>query len=299
MGPDPLGGEAGAGPVTTGDSGLPEGPEEARQPMPARDPCAPTRAQWEEHQATHLPFRIWCPHCVAGRLDNPPHRRVGEHESEVPEVHFDYAFCRRRDEERVVTLLLLKHRQTKAVRCWVVPQKGALDEVAAEIAAKGIREFGITGAVILKSDNEDAINALRHRVAALHPGAALEQTPAAYEHESNGVVENGNKVGKGLLRVLLLALEARVQGRIPCTHPAFAWLTEYAGDVMTKYMVGQDGKSPYERLFGKPVREEGLEFGERLVAPATGRQPQRPHGAPLASGGVARQALGVAYPPRR
>eukprot|EP00969_Alexandrium_andersonii_P056274 2480274-Alexandrium_andersonii.AAC.1 len=57
-----------------------------------------------------------------------------------------------------------------------------------------------------------------------------EWTPAAYEHESNGVIENGNKLGKGLLRVLLLSLEAKVQGRIPCDHPVFAWLTEYTGD---------------------------------------------------------------------
>eukprot|EP00969_Alexandrium_andersonii_P272337 12035733-Alexandrium_andersonii.AAC.1 len=62
----------------------------------------------------------------------------------------------------------------------------------------------------------------------------LEQTPAAYEHESNGVivVENGSKLGKGLLRVLLLSLEAKVQGRIPCDRPVFAWLTEYTGDAL-------------------------------------------------------------------
>ena len=92
----------------------------------------------------------------------------------------------------------------------------------------------------------------------------MEQMPAAYEHESNGIIENGNKVGKGLMRVLLLALEARVNGRIPCTHPVFAWLAEHAADVMTKYLAGKDGKSAYERLFGKTVREEALEFGEGL-----------------------------------
>ena len=31
-----------------------------------------------------------------------------------------------------------------------------------------------------------------------------------------------------------------------------------------KCMVGQDGKTAYERLFGKPIRDEALEFGERL-----------------------------------
>ena len=85
-----------------------------------------------------------------------------------------------------------------------------------------------------------------------------------HEHESNGVIGDGNKLGKGILRVLLLALEARVSGRIPCSRPAFAWLTEHAGDILSKYLVGKDGKTAYERLYGKPVHEEALEFGEQL-----------------------------------
>ena len=93
--------EAAAGPASAG--GCPAGEhEEARRPNPPRDHGAPTKAQWDEHQSTHLPFRIWCPHCVAGRLGNPPHRRVAAHEASVPEVHMDYAFCRREDEDRVV-----------------------------------------------------------------------------------------------------------------------------------------------------------------------------------------------------
>eukprot|EP00969_Alexandrium_andersonii_P218435 9648706-Alexandrium_andersonii.AAC.1 len=74
-----------------------------------------------------------------------------------------YAFCRRRGEDQLTALLVIKRRQSRAVRCWAVPAKGALDVAAAEIAERGIREFGITGEVILKSDNEEAINALRAR----------------------------------------------------------------------------------------------------------------------------------------
>jgi hypothetical protein len=34
---------------------------------------------------------------------------------------------------------------------------------------------------------------------------------------------------------------------------------------LTKYMVGLDGKTAYERLFGKKSREEHLEFGEVVL----------------------------------
>ena len=69
--------------------------------------------------------------------------------------------------------------------------------------------------VALERDNEAAIRALRRRVAELWPGPSLEQSPAAHEHESNGVVESGVKVGQGMLRVHLLALESRIQGACP------------------------------------------------------------------------------------
>ena len=46
--------------------------EEARRAKKARDPGAPSRAEVEEHGATHLPFHLWCEECVAGRRDNPP-----------------------------------------------------------------------------------------------------------------------------------------------------------------------------------------------------------------------------------
>ena len=45
--------------------------EEARRAKKARDPGAPTRAEVEEHAATHLPFRIWCEECVRGPPGQP------------------------------------------------------------------------------------------------------------------------------------------------------------------------------------------------------------------------------------
>ena len=82
--------------------------EEALTPKMARDPSEPTKAEWEAHQSTHLPFRIWCPHCVAGRSDNPPHRRAPSDKEQpaVPEVHMDYAYVRRESEEEPATILI-------------------------------------------------------------------------------------------------------------------------------------------------------------------------------------------------
>ena len=68
--------------------------EEARPPEVLRDPGAPTSKEIEEHNATHLPFRSWCPYCVTGKAQDRPHRmrKEAQMEKSVPEIVFAYGF---------------------------------------------------------------------------------------------------------------------------------------------------------------------------------------------------------------
>ena len=77
-------------------------------------------------------------------------------------------------------------------------------------------------------------------------------------------MENGVKLFKGMLWMHLLPWERKLKGNIPSQHPVMTWLVECVVDIVTKYMQGADGRTSYERLFGKQVHEEGLEFGERV-----------------------------------
>ena len=183
--------------------------EEARAARPARDPGAPTAAEREAHEATHLPFRIWCPECVAGRRDNPAHRKVPEDENAVPEVMLDYAFVRREGETERATVLLLKDRRSRAMRAWVMQHKGASTEEAVDRGLKGIIDFGHRGAILVKTDNEPALIALRDALLARLPEGAAPVLVPVRESESNGAIENGVKMFKGLLRVHLAALERK------------------------------------------------------------------------------------------
>eukprot|EP00969_Alexandrium_andersonii_P364548 15464373-Alexandrium_andersonii.AAC.1 len=40
------------------------------------------------------------------------------------------------------------------------------------------------------------------------------------------------------------------------------WLVEYAGELLAKRLMGHDGRTAFERLFGEPSRCDGYEFGE-------------------------------------
>ena len=132
---DEAGDVEGGGDAVAGDEEPEEEVEEAKAVRVARNPLAPTQAEREAHEATHLPFRSWCAECVAGRRDNPPHARMPEEEHQVPEVMLDYAFVRRGEETETTTILIAKDRDSRAIRAWVMRHKGVCLEEAGERAA--------------------------------------------------------------------------------------------------------------------------------------------------------------------
>ena len=209
-----------------------------------------------------------------GRAANPAHRAVADPEGDrrkLPEVHLDYAYLKREDSDELATVLVAKLRPSRAIRAWVVPSKGVADPEVTDRLHKGIVELGIRPPCIFKSDGEASIKALREELMRRAGSGAVSQTPPVGESESNGAVENAINLVKGMARVHLLSLEAKLGVHIPVMHPIVLWMVEFVGDVVSKYMRGQDGRTAFERLYGKPLREEGLEFGEKVFY----RRPKR------------------------
>ena len=189
-----------------------EAEEEARAPRPARDPGAPTQAMIDEHAgAGHLPFRSWCPHCVAGRRDGVPHRRQEPEEDARPEVHLDYGFVRRQSEASARTILVIKERRSRAIQVLMVSRKGVESETTVTRVVRALQRLGLGRDFIIKVDNEAALVALRLKVMERMPGA-VPQEPPPHESSSNGAIENGVKLSKGMMRVLLSALEHNIEG---------------------------------------------------------------------------------------
>ena len=129
----------------------------------------------------------------------------------MPEVGFDYAFVRRDTEVDTTTLLVMKDRDSRAIRAWVVPVKGVGSDMrhAVSRAVEGVHELGHRGPVVVKTDNESALLALRGAIMAeLHEGAIPVQ-PVPGESEGNGLTESRVCLFRGLLRVHLAALGRR------------------------------------------------------------------------------------------
>ena len=168
----------------------------------------------------------------------------------------DYCFLSKEESPQSLTVLVTKDRDSKGIIANPVLCKGRAHEDTVDQAVINVRRFGHQAKVLLKTDNEPALVDLRRGVAEKLGIQVVQEAPPAREPQSNGSVENAVKQVKGMIRTLMLALQARIQGEIPVDHPVMLWLVEHAAELLTKHLVGHDGKTAYARLFGKPCRDE-------------------------------------------
>ena len=124
-----------------------------------RNPLDPTPGEREEHDATHRPFRPWCPSCVKARGKEDPHYSQVKKENDegMPTWSFDYAHIGDEAEEKENKTILVgrdkwkKHTFVHSVEC-----KGCGDPNIVDRAIKAMDEPGNTK-VILKGDGGPAL----------------------------------------------------------------------------------------------------------------------------------------------
>ena len=253
------------------EEGLREMEEECgkRAAVKVRDPRMPTKEQILEHeQSGHLPMRDWCTHCVKGRGMEAPHRRGGDG-SEMPEVSIDFFFMGDPGEERTWTMLAVRERGTKMTMATAIPSKSTGGFIAKSVVAF-FREIGCEqGDMIIKSDQEAAIQSLITAVgkvrAAAGGGKMLVESSPVGQSSSNGIVERSIREIGQQVRTMRSALEARWQRKIESRHPIFTWMVEYGAVLINRYLVGKDGKTGYERSKGKKSRMLGIEFADGVI----------------------------------
>ena len=91
-----------------------------------------------------------------------------------------------------------------------------------------------------------------------------EKTTPGGDDRANGAAERAVQAIAEQVRVIRRGLEQRLAQRLSEKHPFTAWLVERAADLLSKYQVGDDGKTEYKRWTGKPFHEGQIEFGEKI-----------------------------------
>ncbi|CAE8636765.1 unnamed protein product, partial [Polarella glacialis] len=189
----------------------------------------------------------------------PTEQEVEEH-CTVPSVSLDYCFLRDGDEE-LLTEVVVRDKITGATFGSALAKKGSADEDAVEQTAEFIRRLGHPKLTI-KSDQEPPVTDFSRAVGLRLSCQVIPELSPVGESQSNVVAQAAVQIVEDVLRTLKLGVERRVSAKIPCARPTMEWLVSHAADVTTKYLRSQDGRTAYERLKGKPCREDVVEFGE-------------------------------------
>jgi len=270
-----------------------EAEQDAEPLRVAKDPKLPSQEDVESHRCSHIPFREWCRHCVLGRGRGDPHFRTAG--SSIPVVGLDYFFI---DGDKVkarnqldysddpageanleaaraagtlIKCLVVRCSATKNVFGHVIPRKGADEEdFAANRVVKIIEWLGHTE-LILKGDNEPALQALTARALELIRVRVAKvikigsETPPAYDSQSNGAVEVGVMLIRGMFRTIRLCLEARLDRKIPVDHALIPWLLEHACLLINAKSRGADGLTGWARARGRNFAQKLVGFGEKVL----------------------------------
>ena len=123
---------------------------------------------------------------------------------------------------------------------------------------------GEAGHLILKSDGEPAITALCEALAKYHGGKVVPERPPVGEHQSNGAIEEAGKTTREYARVLKLQLEDKAKMELQPSDKIIPWLIRWSAMLISRYAVGKDGRTPYERKRGRKCRTPACKFGEQI-----------------------------------
>ena len=101
--------------------------------------------------------------------------------------------------------------------------------------------------VILKTDQELAIrDEQRAKRGKRKRDAILENSPVG-ESQSNGIVERCIQTVVAQVRTMKGALEKKHKQEVGSRSPVLHWLDRHAASLITRYQVGKDGRTAYER----------------------------------------------------
>ena len=232
--------------------------EEERQAKVKRSPIPPSEKESEEHETTHATFRSWCEACVADRATEDSHTRSAS-ESSVPSVAMDYRIVGRDTATDLATILLLVQRPHGAVGACQVLRKGP-EPYACVLTY--LDTWGL-GEVLLKADNEPAIQALVDADRVKRDGRTMVKKSPKYSHQSNGAVENGVRI-ESLTRTYVCVLQEKLGYKVDSKSIVLPWLVRHAAYVLCRFVKRDDGRSGWARLRGKECDSPQAQIGETV-----------------------------------
>ena len=211
----------------------------------------------------HADYKDWCPDCVAGRGISPQHRS-SKKERTGREFSIDYAFMTAEDvEEDMCPVLVGYDNDSYGIWALAVDAEGATKSSVQWVNGK-IDEAGCSGTPItLRSDQEEAIMALKRHVAIYRKvEAVMLESPVRYS-KANGAAERAVGSWAGELRTIRLHVERRIKTTIPKDSALMSWLVSWSADIISRYKVHSSGRTSHEWITGSRCDQPVAGLGDK------------------------------------
>ena len=117
----------------------------------------------------------------------------------------------------------------------------------------------------VKTDQEPAMINIQIALQELQPNRIIPINSPVGESESNGRVENAIRRVQEKFRAVRHHVETNIKCRVLEGAPVMAWMIRWAAELISKYSIGEDGKTPYERLRKEDCVTPLVAFGETVM----------------------------------
>ena len=236
---------------------------EGLKPKVLKSPGDPSPEEIEEHEMMgHSVHRTWCGHCMRSRglMEKHVQQKAEDKSQSVPTLGIDY-FYFGKDEEGLPHLQV---RDGHSGMSWAspVPAKGN-DPFAVNFMLGVLDEVGYKR-LVLKSDNEPAIKALKSSVKDSSKVDIILEESKTGDSQSNGLAEVAVRETKRQCRAMKSALQERLSVEVGEKRPILSWMARHGNFLVSRYRIGQDGRTGYEKLKGKRWKRPVVTFGERV-----------------------------------
>ena len=111
---------------------------------------------------------------------------------------------------------------------------------------------------------EQAKLAVRDALAKYHGGTVVQEGPVVGESQPNGLVEEAGKTVREFVRVLKEQIEGKTKVKLKNDDVIIQWVIRWAAMMVSRYMVGKDGRTSCEWRRGRACRAPVATFGGKV-----------------------------------
>ena len=208
---------------------------------------------------------------MACKATDDPHRRRRPEDTdddsrhEIAKVYFDYGFFRNRIGEKLVPFLVATCKRTAMKRAFVTQDRIGGMPLTVRLVDQCLRELGHHGPVVLRSDGEQVLQELLTKVATGRQAQTLVERGAREDGACNGRAERAVRTTEEQTKLIKLDFEKRSGVGVSAHSSLFTWMVRHGVDLFNKRQPGFDGRTPFERLRGRPYQGELLPFGAPVL----------------------------------